>query len=71
MLSYPLWIDPCLFDVDAFNMMTLKDNQNVGLGMQPGIRSETAISCDSEENPSYLNTVLQPGMAAKHGLQRF
>lgn len=46
--SHILWIDPCLFDVDAFNLIMLKDNQNVGLGMQPGICSV------SHENDDFM-----------------
>lgn len=71
MLSYPLWIDPCLFDVDFFKMLVLKEIQTRYATWYLRRYAKTMISCDPEENLSYLNTVLQSGMEETRGLQRF
>lgn len=72
MLSFPLWIDSCLSGVDSFKMLKEIQTQYADLVFAPfRYKKKTMISCDPEENLSYLNTVLQSGMEEAHGLQRF
>lgn len=60
---------PCLSGVESFK--PLKQTQTQYAAWRLLCFAKTMISCDLEENLSYLNTVLQSGMEEARGLQRF